>query len=112
MTREFIYTVKFDKKWKDAGLDDDDLRLFEIFLLENPAAGKIMEGTGGLRKVRWALPSAGKSGGIRALYIDFLMVEKIIAIDLFSKDEKENLTKSERNNIKKVVKSIGEEIER
>jgi len=109
MVREFVYTQKFDKEWKKIGLNDDDLCPLELFLLENPEAGRIMRGTGGIRKLRWALPSRGKSSGIRALYIDFVVSEKICMFDLFIKEEKENLTQTEKNALRQIVKAIGEE---
>jgi len=109
MIRAFVYTSKFDREWQNAGLNDDDLRLLEAFLLENPTAGAIMQGTGGIRKLRWALPNTGKSGGIRALYVDYIFSEKICMFDLFPKDEKENLTQAEKAELKKIVKAIGEE---
>jgi hypothetical protein len=52
MTREFLYTQKFDREWKSVGLDDDDLLPLELYLLENLDAGRIMQGTGGIRKLR------------------------------------------------------------
>jgi len=109
MIREFLYTMKFDREWKNAGLIDDDLRLLELFLLENPSAGRIMQGTGGIRKLRWALPDSGKSGGVRVLYIDFIIYDKICMFDLFIKAEKENLSQAEKAALKQVVKAIGEE---
>ena len=112
MIREFIYTPKFDREWKRLGLNDNDLGLLEAYLLENPAAGKIIEGTGGIRKARWALPNIGKSGGVRVLYIDFVFHDKIIMFDLFPKDEKENLTQAEKNALKQVVKAMGEELKK
>ena len=110
MTREFIDTPKFDKEWKELGLNDDNLRPLELFLLENPGAGKIMEGTGGIRKLRWMLPDRGKSSGIRVLYVDFIVAEKTCMFDLFTKDEKDNLTQSEKKALKQIVKTIGEEL--
>jgi len=110
MVREFIYTPKFDKEWNRLGLSDYDLSLLEAYLLENPEAGKIIKGTGGIRKLRWILPNAGKSGGIRILYVDFIFSEIIAMFDLFPKDEKENLTNTEKAILKQVVKAIGEEL--
>ena len=112
MTREFIYTNNFSKKWVQLGLDDDDLLLLEIYLLEKPNAGDVMEGTGGIRKLRWALPNKGKSSGIRILYVDFIFSEIISMFDLFSKDEKDNLSKVERNALKQIVKAVGEELKK
>jgi hypothetical protein len=52
----------------------------------------------------------GKSGGIRVLYIDVPHTQTICMVDLFPKDEKENLSQAERNNIKKIAKIIIEEL--
>ena len=68
-----------------------------------------MVGTGGIRKLRWLLPNTGKSGGMRVLYIDFIFSEKLCMFDLFPKDEKENLTQSEKKALRQIVKTIGEE---
>ena len=110
MKREFVYMPKFEKEWAKLELTDDELVELEDYLLENPNAGDMMRGAGGLRKVRWALPNRGKSGSIRVLYVDFIFDEKIYMIDIFTKDEKDNLTQEERHIIKQIVKAIGEEL--
>ena len=46
----------FDKQWRDAKLTDEQLNDLEVFLCEHPDAGDMVQGTGGLRKLRWALP--------------------------------------------------------
>ncbi|MCF0217358.1 MAG: hypothetical protein HUK21_12930 [Fibrobacteraceae bacterium] len=63
MQREFIITREFDRTWKELGLDDGELQKLEIFLCQNPDAGDVMQGTGGVRKLRWSLQGRGKSGG-------------------------------------------------
>lgn len=110
MKREFVYMRKFDREWERLGLDDSTLAQLEDYLMDNPDAGNVIVGTGGLKKVRWALPHTGKSGGIRVLYIDFIFDSVIYMIDLFPKDEKENISQAERNNIKQIIKTIGEEL--
>lgn len=59
-----------------------------------------MQGTGGLRKVRFAIENRGKSGSIRVVYVDFVIYETIYLISAYSKNEKDNLSKAERNAIK------------
>ena len=47
MLRTFIEVPLFTKRWKEIGLDDDDLLALQIMLLKDPASGPEMEGTGG-----------------------------------------------------------------
>ena len=70
LTREFINAAIFDKRWKELGLSDDDLRDLQNILLVNPKAGKVIEGTGGAAKIRYAISGKGKSGGARVIYAD------------------------------------------
>ena len=60
-------TPVFDKHARGR-LDDESLDDLEKTLTANPAAGKVMPGTGGLRKLRIAAPGRGKRGGFRVLY--------------------------------------------
>ena len=75
----------------------------EFALLDNPATGNIIIGTGGIRKFRIPLPNVGKSGGARVIYVDFAYYEKIYLITAYEKSEIENLTKAERNELKKLT---------
>ncbi|MCL2053701.1 MAG: type II toxin-antitoxin system RelE/ParE family toxin [Oscillospiraceae bacterium] len=106
MLREFISTATFDKLWYDLSLSDDDLQELQNYLMENPIAGKLIVGTGGLRKVRWTLPNKGKSGGIRVLYVDYLSYEKTILINCYSKNEQDNISDSEKAMYKSLIKAI------
>ena len=110
MTREFVILKTFDKDWKSFGLTDNDLKDLEEFLCINPDYGDIIEGTGGLRKLRWKISGRGKSGGIRVIYIDFLFYDKIFLITAYKKNEQENLTKSEKNQLKDLVKQLEQEL--
>jgi hypothetical protein len=106
MTREFVYVNKFSEKWEKLSLADDNLIPLENYLLENPHAGNVIKGTGGLRKLRWVLPGTGKSGGLRVLYVDVVIKEKIYMVDLFTKGLKEDLTEDEKNKIRQLVMNL------
>ncbi|MCL2171049.1 MAG: type II toxin-antitoxin system RelE/ParE family toxin [Defluviitaleaceae bacterium] len=108
MTREFISTRIFDKRWAEMGLTDEDLRKLENFLMDNPNAGDIIQGTGGAIKLRWALPGTGKSGGIRIIYIDLIKAEHIHFITCYPKSKKDTLTDNEKDAIRKAIKRITE----
>ena len=107
--RTFIEVPLFTKRWKEIGLSDNELNALQILLLKNPQSGPMMEGTGGIRKVRFPLENRGKSGSLRICYTDFEEYETIYLITVFTKDEQDNLTPSEKQILKKLVKSLKEE---
>jgi hypothetical protein len=73
------------------------------FLAENPKAGDIMQGTGGVRKLRWSKGGRGKSGGVRVIYYFHNEGLPLYLVTLFAKNERDNLTAEERNNLAKLV---------
>lgn len=108
--RTFIHTEEFDKIWEESGLTEDDRIELEILLSKNPTAGKVIKGTGGLRKLRWVLPNRGKRGGARVLYIDFMAYERIYLVDVYAKGEKEDITEEEKKTFKKMIKIIDDNL--
>lgn len=106
MQRTFIILPEFDKNWKSMGLSDEDLRRLENLILQNPEAGALMQGAGGLRKLRFALDNRGKSGSARVCYVDFIIQETVFLITAYPKNEKENLSKAERNTIHKLIEAL------
>ncbi len=109
MTRTFIEVPLFTKRWKEIGLDDDELQQLQVILLKNPKSGPVMEGTGGIRKVRFPLENRGKSGSVRVCYTDFEEYEVIYLITAFEKKDQVNLTDEEKAVLKKLVKSLRDE---
>ncbi len=69
----------------------------------NPELGNVMPGTGGVRKLRWAAKGKGKRGGVRVIYYYHSESLPLFLLNLFAKSEKVNLTKAERNEMKKLV---------
>jgi hypothetical protein len=110
MTRSFIELPLFRSKWKSLGLTDDDLRRLQEQILADPKIGDVMQGTGGVRKMRFAFEHRGKSGSIRVIYIDFEVYEKIFLITAYPKNEKDNLTKSECNEIRQLIGILEEQL--
>ena len=109
MIRSFIEVPLFSRRWKEIGLGDAELLALQVLLLKDPAAGPVIEGSGGIRKVRFAIEHRGKSSGIRVCYTDFAEYEVIYLITAFEKSEKENLSQEEKNVLKKLVKSLKDE---
>ena len=94
---------EFDRQWAKLGLGDDELRLLQEALLENPKAGVIIRGTKGLRKMRIAFEGQGKRGSGRVAYVDFTVHETIFLVTAYPKNVKDNLTKAECNSIAKMI---------
>ncbi|MGQ9820210.1 MAG: type II toxin-antitoxin system RelE/ParE family toxin [Candidatus Kapaibacteriales bacterium] len=82
------------------------------FLASNPKAGNLIQGTGGIRKLRWASKSRGKSGGLRVIYFYYNETIPLFLLTIFGKNEKINLTKAERNELSKLVKELVKHYER
>ena len=72
----------------------------------DPKCGDLMRETGGFRKVRVRLGNRGKSGGARVVYIYRDESFPVFLITVFAKNEKANLTKRERNELKKRADDI------
>ena len=109
MKRIFIETPSFTKRWYALGFNEDDLAELQQYLIKNPDAGDTMVGTGGLRKIRYAFEGRGKSGSARVCYVDFAAFEKNYLIQVFSKDEKSNLTDAEKKAVKTLVQTLKKE---
>ena len=110
MTRTFIELPIFRSKWEDLGLNDTDLRRLQEQLLSDPKVGAVMRGTGGVRKMRFSFEHRGKSGSIRIIYVDFEVYEKIYLITAYPKNEKENLTDSERGELKRLISILEDQL--
>lgn len=111
MTRLFVYTRVFDKLWEEIGLTDEGRRDLEARLLEKPDLGTVIQGTGGLRKMRWAIRGKGKRGGIRILYVDFPKFGRTYLISLLSKSERENISETEKKQIRTLIQEIKSALE-
>ncbi|CNK97350.1 addiction module toxin RelE [Yersinia alsatica] len=64
---QFIENPFFSKQ-REVLLTEDEFRELQQVLLLNPSSGALIVGTGGVRKVRFAIGQKGKSGGVRVIY--------------------------------------------
>lgn len=72
-------------------------------LAANPEAGDVMPETGGARKLRWRASGRSKRGGARVIYYYHNESIPLFLLSVFAKNEKANLTKAERNEMKKLL---------
>ena len=90
--------------------DEKDDLLY--YLSSSPRAGNLIQGTGGIRELRWASKGKGKSGGSRVIYFYYNETIPLFILTLFSKNEKVNLSKTERNNLGNLVKELAKNYQR
>lgn len=110
MKRSFIELPIFKSRWEALGLNEEDLLRLQIELLADPKAGDVMQGTGGVRKMRFAFEHRGKSGEVRVIYVDFEVYEKIYLLTAYTKNEKDDLTKKERSEIKQLIEVLEQQL--
>jgi hypothetical protein len=72
-------------------LDDDEYSEFQQFLMQNPEAGELVPGSGGVRKVRWARPGMGKRGGLRIIYFVRYQPNEFWMLTLYAKAKREDV---------------------
>jgi hypothetical protein len=94
----FLQMATFTKAWEYHALADEALKALEDEILLNPNAGKVIQGTGGLRKMRFAAPGSqrGKSSGFRVCYVDFTEFGFIFLVMIYTHNEKGNLSAAEK----------------
>ncbi len=113
MRLAFLQVEGFVADWRRLKLTDEDLQALEALIEKRPEAGVVMQGTGGLRKVRFAPPSwhTGKSGATRVCYIYVVKAEACAFVAIFAKNEKSNLNARDRAELSKVVNLIRKSLE-
>ncbi|MET0948811.1 MAG: type II toxin-antitoxin system RelE/ParE family toxin [Pseudomonas sp.] len=98
----FIETPIFTRRAKEM-LDDASLTSLQNILALNPSSGDMIEGTGGIRKIRVAAKGHGKRGGARVIYYHFVSASQIALLMIYPKNEQQDLTADERKALKAVV---------
>jgi len=100
----FIETSTFTKLIGKYLSDDEYLGL-QKFLLKYPDTGKVIRGTGGVRKVRWAIAGKGKSGGVRVVYFWKNRDDEIWLLTIYRKSDRETIPS---HILRKIAKEIGD----
>ncbi len=102
----FIELAGFSKHRKEL-LTDESFRQMQEALIVNPEAGSRIEGTGGFRKLRWALQGKGKSGGVRVIYYSLVpSTGRLYLALIYPKSEQDNLTSAQKAQLKALTDKL------
>ena len=85
-------------------LDDELYRQLQIALMLRPEQGPIIQGSGGLRKVRWATTGGGKRGGLRVIYYWAPRDQAFYMVYAYTKSEQGDLTPAQTRQLSRVVR--------
>jgi hypothetical protein len=84
-------------------ISEEEYRLLQLHLVNKPDAGKVIPGSGGLRKLRWSAGGHGKSGGMRVIYFWVVSHDTILLLYAYFKSKQDDLTPEQLQQIRKVV---------
>jgi mRNA-degrading endonuclease RelE of RelBE toxin-antitoxin system len=101
----FIETPVFTEQITSL-LDDDEYSKFQAMLVANPETGRVISGTGGLRKIRWKDPGRqkGKRGGIRVIYYYRMHIGQVLLLTAYGKDHQSELSASQKRLFREIVR--------
>lgn len=102
---EFIEATTFTKYVYDYLTEEEYIGL-QSFLLQNPESGKVVRGSGGVRKVRWAMAGRGKSGGARVIYYFKKQDDEIWLLTIYGKSEIESIPAHILRQIAKELENV------
>ncbi len=101
----FIETPIFTKLVTEL-ISDDEYRKLQLALVLRPEAGKIIPGSGGLRKIRWKSEGSGKRGGLRVIYFWDVPEDTIYMLLIYKKTKQEDLTSNQLKSLRNLVKEL------
>lgn len=99
----FIETPVFTAALK-RHLSDEMYRVLQLALVLRPTQGPIVQGGGGLRKLRWSAPGRGKRGGVRLIYYWDSASQTFYMLYLYAKNEQGDLTPTQLKVLAKLVR--------
>jgi len=86
-------------------LSDDEYQKLQTALMDNPVAGDVIPGSGGVRKLRWRAPGRGKRGGYRIIYFVKASTRIIWMLTLYPKNVTDNIPSQVLRQIRKEIEN-------
>ncbi len=99
---KFVETTIFTKRVVEI-LSDEHYRRLQEAPIVRPDLGKLIPGSGGLRKLRWSTSYSGKRGGVRVIYFWAVDQDTILMLFIFRKNERDNLSQEQIHILRRIV---------
>jgi hypothetical protein len=101
----FIEAKGFSDDWNDLGLEDDELRTLQIGVMLSPKKAPVVQGTGGLRKLRFAPMRwrRGKRSAARVLYVYYEEFGIVLLVAAYGKSERDDMPKAYRKAYRELI---------
>jgi hypothetical protein len=100
LSRESVFTRRITQLFSD-----DEYRRVQEYLVTRPGAGDVIQGSGGIRKLRWGAEKRGKSGGVRFIYYWHVGHDQILMLYIFAKNEAADLTQKQLQQLRAIVEA-------
>ena len=84
-----------------SGIED-----LSAYLIDQPQAGEVIPGSGGVRKIRWAAQGKGKRGGARIIYLYLVLAARIYLLRCYAKNAKTDLTPDEKKRLRQIAAQL------
>jgi hypothetical protein len=103
-----VETKEYLRRPRQCGISDQEREEIIDFIAENPLAGDEIPGTGGARKVRFARPGKGKSGGYRIITFFSGQSIPVFLLTVFAKNEQANISQADKNTLRRALGAMVE----
>jgi hypothetical protein len=84
-------------------IGEDGIEAVAVYLIDRPAAGEVIPGAGGARKLRWAAKGKVKRGGARIIYVYVVIAARVYLLRCYSKNVRPDLTAEEKKEVRQLA---------
>jgi hypothetical protein len=103
---EIVRTTPYLRTLKKLGASKSDIEEMETAVLADPEAGDVIPGTGGIRKVRFAMAGRGKRGGGRAIYFVWWAEDVVFMLAAYAKADQSDLSEAQKKALTALAKEL------
>ena len=106
---EILRTETFRKAARKLKATEEELRALEQLIADDHTAGDVIPGTGGARKIRFAMGGKGKRGGGRAIYVAVVAADRAYLITAYSKAVQADISEETKKAIRVFIRKLAGE---